>query len=133
MKQVDNFIRNPLGIIALFLSVIYGIAGYVISNGFSYLHGCCERIGKFFPRRSHPAQPWRRPLMVRQPYSVAVLSTGGRLHPSFLRREGLVRMWSSLWLKGDGGIRKMPFLMVKKDGMILEILIFKNTKIKTPL
>ena len=27
---------------------------------------------------------WRRPLMVRQPYSVAVPSTGGRLHPSFL-------------------------------------------------
>ena len=26
---------------------------------------------------------WRRPLMVRQPYSVAVLSIGGRLHPSF--------------------------------------------------
>lgn len=24
---------------------------------------------------------WRRPLMVRQPYSVAVSSTGGRLHP----------------------------------------------------
>ena len=48
---------------------------------------------------------WRRALMPRQPYSVAVLSTGGRLHPSFLRREGLVRMWSSLWLKGDGGIR----------------------------
>ena len=24
---------------------------------------------------------WRRPLMVRQPYSEAVLSTGGRLHP----------------------------------------------------
>ena len=29
--------------------------------------------------------------MPRQPYSVAVPSTGGRLHPSFLRREGLVR------------------------------------------
>ena len=32
-----------------------------------------------------PAVPsrtiWRRPLMVRQPYSVAVPSTGGRLHP----------------------------------------------------
>ena len=32
-----------------------------------------------------PAVParktWRRPLMVRQPYSVAVLSTGERLHP----------------------------------------------------
>ena len=50
---------------------------------------------------------WRRPLMVRQPYSAAVPSTGGRLHPSFLRREGLVRMWSSLWLKGDGGIRTL--------------------------
>ena len=66
--------------------------------------------------------------MVRQHYSEAVPSTGGRLHPSFLRREGLVRMWSSLWLKGDGGIRKKPFLMVKKDGMILEILIFKNKR-----
>lgn len=44
MKQVVAFMRNPLGIIALFLSVIYGIAGYVISNGFSNLYGCCERL-----------------------------------------------------------------------------------------
>lgn len=44
MKQVEAFMRNPLGIIALFLSVIYGIAGYVISNGFSNLHGCWERL-----------------------------------------------------------------------------------------
>ena len=44
--------------------------------------------------------------MPRQPYSVAVLSTGGRLHPRFLRKRGLGRKWSSLWLKGDGGIRK---------------------------
>jgi len=36
-------------------------------------------------------------------------------------------MWSSLWLKGDGGIRKMPSLMVKKDGMILEKKEYKNT------
>ena len=51
-------------------------------------------------------------------------STVGRLHPSRLRRVsvpcegnrkgrkaycGLVRMWSSLWLKGDGGIRKTFF------------------------
>ena len=36
---------------------------------------------RFHSRRSHPAQPWRRPLMVRQPYSVAVPSIGGRLHP----------------------------------------------------
>ena len=33
---------------------------------------------------------WRRPLMVRQPYSAAVLSTGGRLHPlPFLKGRGL--------------------------------------------
>ena len=51
--------------------------------------------------------------MPRQPYSVAVLSTGVRLHPSFLRREGLVRMWSSLWLKGDGGIRKNRTFIAK--------------------
>ena len=53
----------------------------------------------------------------------------GRLHPSFLRRVsvpcegnrkgrkayfGLVRMWSSLWLKGDGGIRKDDFFNGKE-------------------
>ena len=36
----------------------------------------------------------------------------------------------SFWLKGDGGIRKKPSLMVKKDGMILEILILR-TKVKS--
>ena len=39
----------------------------------------------------------------------------GRLHPSFLRREGLVRMWSSLWLKGDGGNRKNSFTHFIRD------------------
>ena len=72
---------------------------------------------KYLYHKAVPSRKlWRRPLMVRQPYSVAVPSTGGRLHPSFLRREGLVRMWSSLWLKGDGGIRKSPSLTVRKDG-----------------
>ena len=28
---------------------------------------------------------------------------------------GLVRMWSSLWLKGDGGIRKNSFFNGKND------------------
>ena len=41
-------------------------------------------------RRSQPAKPWRRPLMVRQPYSEAVPSTGGRLHPlPFWKGRGL--------------------------------------------
>ena len=40
-------------------------------------------------RRSHPAN-LARPLMVRQPYSVAVPSTGGRLHPlPFWKGRGL--------------------------------------------
>ena len=34
-----------------------------------------------------------------------VSTEGGYILP-FSRREGLVRMWSSLWLKGDGGFRK---------------------------
>ena len=76
---------------------------------------------------------WRRPLMVRQPYSVAVLSTGGRLHPSFLRREGLVRMWSSLWLKGDGGIRKMPFLMGKSDANECNESLLSNCRVQLAL
>ena len=29
-----------------------------------------------------------------------------QLHPLVLRKRGLERRWSSLWLKGDGGIRK---------------------------
>ena len=31
----------------------------------------------------------------------------------------------SFWLKGDGGIRKTPSLTVRKDGMILELLIIR--------
>ena len=75
--------------------------------------------------------------MVRQPYSVAVLSTGGRLHPRFLRflsprrgTEGVVKtIEERIGEKGGAflngkegrvGFRKKPFLMVKKDGMILE-------------
>ena len=34
-----------------------------------------------FPQAVPSRKTWRRPLMVRQPYSVAVPSTGGRLHP----------------------------------------------------
>jgi len=66
--------------------------------------------------------------MVRQPESVAVLSTGGRLHPRFLRKRGLGRKWSSP-CRRDGEVEKTPSLMVKKDGMILELLI-KEQKLK---
>ena len=43
----------------------------------------------------------------------------GRLHPHFLRKRGLGRMWSSP-CRRDGEVEKMTSLMVKKDGMILE-------------
>ena len=67
--------------------------------------------------------------MVRQPYSVAVPSTRGRLHPRFLRKRGLwEKVEFSLQERRRG--RKKPFLMVKKDGMILELLI-KRTKNNT--
>ncbi len=51
---------------------------------------------------------WRRPLVVRQPYSVAVLSTGGRLHPRFLRKRSLGRKWSSP-CRRDGEVEKAFF------------------------
>ena len=45
---------------------------------------CCSKYLVFL--QAVPSRTtWRRPLMVRQPYSVAVPSTGGRLHPRFLR------------------------------------------------
>ena len=61
-----------------------------------------------------------RALMPRQPYSVAILSTGGRLHPRFLRflsptrgtegvvktiERGLGRKWSSP-CRRDGEVEK---------------------------
>ena len=75
--------------------------------------GLNQQVIASCPQAVPSRKTWRRPLMVRQPYSVAVPSTGGRLHPSFQRREGLVRMWSSLWLKGDGGIRKNRTFIAK--------------------
>ena len=68
---------------------------------------------------------WRRPLMVRQPYSVAVPSTGGRLHPLVPEeREAWRERWSSP-CRRDGEVEKNS-LMVKKDGMILENMLLIN-------
>ena len=50
------------------------------------------RLCKAVPSRTI----WRRPLMVRQPYSVAVLSTGGRFSSSSLRGEDRDERWSLL-------------------------------------
>ena len=83
--------------------------------------------------------------MVRQPYSVAVKSDeeerfpllpwgektemrGGAFFNGKEGRDDFRKL--SFWLKGDGGIWKTPSLMVKKDGMILELLIIR-TKINT--
>ena len=57
------------------------------------------------PRRSHPAQygedRFGPPTLERSGSEHRV----GRLHPSFLRREGLVRMWSSP-CRRDGEVEK---------------------------
>ena len=72
-----------------------------------------SQIGKFFPMRSHPAQYGETfdgpPTLERSGSEHRV----GRLHPSFLRREGLVRMWSSLW-KGRRRDSKKAFFNGKK-------------------
>ena len=88
---------------------------------------------------------WRRPLMVRQPYSVAVLSTGGRFTSFLLRRKAWLEVELPLERETEG-FEKIPSLMgksdasernesslsncrvqlalsTKKDGMILEILL----------
>lgn len=44
MKQIEQFSKNPLGIIASFVLLVYGVAGFVISCSFSNLHGACERL-----------------------------------------------------------------------------------------
>ena len=66
-------------------------------------------------RRSHPAQHGETfdgpPTLERSGSEHRV----GRFPSSSLRGEDRDERWSSLWLKGDGGIRKMPFLMGKSD------------------
>ena len=52
---------------------------------------------------------WRRPLMVRQPYSVAVLSTGGRLHP--LAPFGSPRTGGT-----EGGVKTIEERLGEKGG-----------------
>lgn len=44
MKEKENsIVKNPLGIIALFITSIYGIAGLVMGPNFDNLQGNCER------------------------------------------------------------------------------------------
>ena len=70
--------------------------------------------------------------MPRQPYSVAVLSTGGRLHPRFLRKRGLGRKWSSP-CRRDGEVEKKPFLMGKSDANERNENSFSNCRVQLTL
>ena len=56
-----------------------------------------------------------RALMPRQPYSEAVKSDrrSGYILSLLRRAEAWRGMWSSLWLKGDGGIRKKYTFLFK--------------------
>ena len=79
-------------------------------------------ISSSVPMRSHPAQKtWRRPLMVRQPYSVAVRAPrrSGYI-PLLLRRRGLGGRGGAPFGKGDGGIRKKPSLRLREDWWVFE-------------
>ena len=86
--------------------------------------------------------------MVRQPYSVAVTSTGGRLHPRFLRflstgnggteggvktiEEGLgEKVELSLQERRRG--RKKPFLMGKSDANECNENSFSNCRVQLAL
>ena len=78
----------------------------------------------------HPAQKtWRRPLMVRQPYSVAVRAPrrSGYI-PLLLRRRGLGGRGGAPFGKGDGGIRKKPPLRLREDWWVFESLPLTSRK-----
>ena len=72
------------------------------------IYEICLIPSLFMPHAVPSRKTWRRPLMVRQPYSEAVLSTGGRLHPlPFWKGRGLgsgLRTPSSQ--EGDRGVEK---------------------------
>ena len=72
---------------------------------------------------------WRRPLMVRQPYSVAVRapSRSGYI-PLLLRRRGLGGRGGAPFGKGDGGIRKKPPLRLREDWWVFESLPLTSRK-----
>jgi len=44
LRRTQGLTRNPLGIIALFISLIYGFACLVLSTSIDNLHSSCERL-----------------------------------------------------------------------------------------
>lgn len=44
MNQIEHYSRNPLSIIALFVTTIYLIAGIIIGINFDHLYGASERL-----------------------------------------------------------------------------------------
>ena len=61
------------------LSILLGY--YIAIQALNYHHSYISKQLSPPPQAVPARKTWRRPLMVRQPYSVAVPSTGGRLHP----------------------------------------------------
>ena len=68
----------------------------------------CRAILQWRTREAVPSRKtWRRPLKVRQPKSVAVPSTRGRLHPLVPEeREAWRERWSSP-CRRDGEVEKL--------------------------
>lgn len=44
LKETRYFLRNPLGIIGLFITIVYLIAAILLNNGLDKLHGNLERL-----------------------------------------------------------------------------------------
>ena len=57
---------------------------------------------------------WRRPLMIRQPYSVAVLSTEGGYILSSLREERLGEKGGAFLNGKEGRVGFRPVLLINK-------------------
>ena len=72
VDSIDGINDSLVVLIAILISHNQGTKAAQVHPAFLNPH---------LPQAVPARKTWRRPLMVRQPYSEAVLSTGGRLHP----------------------------------------------------
>ena len=75
---------------------------------------------------------WRRPLMVRQPYSAAVPSTGGRFTSFLLRRKAWLEVELPLERETEG-FEKIPSLMGKSDASECNESSLSNCRVQLAL